>query len=141
MSAAAFDIDSFLAKPLVARLATNGPTIRPVWFLWEDGAFWIITGEWSGLPARLATDSKVSLVVDTCDLTSGEVLQVTVTGIASIEPYDDEKAYRKLSRYLGPDRTTWPSRFAAPPTSTTAMVQVVPNRMTTRDLSYRWPTA
>ena len=30
-----FDVDEFLAQPLVARVATNGPTVRPVWFLWE----------------------------------------------------------------------------------------------------------
>jgi hypothetical protein len=28
-----FDINNFLAQPLVARVATNGPTVRPVWFL------------------------------------------------------------------------------------------------------------
>ncbi|CAM5274868.1 hypothetical protein SPURM210S_06182 [Streptomyces purpurascens] len=36
----AFDVDAFLRRPLTARLATNGPTVRPVWFLWEEDAFW-----------------------------------------------------------------------------------------------------
>jgi hypothetical protein len=30
-----FDVDEFLQQPLTARTATNGPTVRPVWFLWE----------------------------------------------------------------------------------------------------------
>ncbi|MDP8929864.1 MAG: hypothetical protein M3O70_15165 [Actinomycetota bacterium] len=38
---AEFDLDAFLAKPLVAHIATQGPTIRPVWFLcratWKAG--------------------------------------------------------------------------------------------------------
>ncbi len=39
-----FDLDVFLEQPLVARLATAGPLIRPVWFLWEEKAFWWLTG-------------------------------------------------------------------------------------------------
>jgi hypothetical protein len=31
-------IDAFLSQPLTARIATNGPTVRPTWFLWEDQA-------------------------------------------------------------------------------------------------------
>ena len=42
-----FDVDEFLALPLTARLATNGPTVRPVWYLWEGGSFWILTGSWA----------------------------------------------------------------------------------------------
>ncbi|GHA04301.1 hypothetical protein [Streptomyces purpurascens] len=40
MTSYAFDVDAFLRRPLTARLATNGPTVRPVWFLWEEDAFW-----------------------------------------------------------------------------------------------------
>jgi hypothetical protein len=42
-----FDVDAFLAQPLTARVATSGPTVRPTWYLWEDGAFWILTGPWA----------------------------------------------------------------------------------------------
>jgi Pyridoxamine 5'-phosphate oxidase len=35
------DVEQFLSQPLVARLAVTGkdgyPTVRPVWFLFEDG--------------------------------------------------------------------------------------------------------
>ena len=50
------DVDDFLAQPLVARVATNGPDVRPVWFLWEDGAFWWLTGPWSRLAEHLRDD-------------------------------------------------------------------------------------
>jgi hypothetical protein len=46
---AGFDVEAFLAQPLTARVAAAGPTVRPVWFLWEDGAFWWLTGGWARL--------------------------------------------------------------------------------------------
>jgi len=36
----AFDLDAFLQRRLVAHVATVGPTVRPVWYLWEEGSFW-----------------------------------------------------------------------------------------------------
>ncbi len=75
-----FDVDDFLAQPLVARVATNGPTVRPVWFLWEDGAFWWLTGSWSHLVEHLHDDPAVALVIDTCDLVTGQVRQVQAWG-------------------------------------------------------------
>ncbi|MET9682835.1 amino acid permease C-terminal domain-containing protein [Streptomyces coeruleorubidus] len=56
MTSAAFDVDAFLRQPLTARLATNGPTVRPVWFLWEEGAFWVLTGPWTRLFDRVRAD-------------------------------------------------------------------------------------
>lgn len=105
------DVDEFLARPLVARLATNGPTVRPVWFLWEDRAFWWITGAYATLPKRLAADPEVAMVIDTCDLDTGAVRQVIATGPARVVPMDPQRATRKLTRYLGPDLDSWPQRF------------------------------
>lgn len=103
-----FDVAAFLAKPLVARVASSGPTVRPVWFLWEDGAFWWITGDYSRLPRRLAEDPRVALVVDTRDLATLEVLQVTARGDAEVVPFDEARAKRKLARYLGRTRQPGP---------------------------------
>jgi len=64
-------VDSFLAQPLTARVVTSGPTVRPTWFLWEDGAFWILTGPWATLLARAGADPSIALVVDVCDLATG----------------------------------------------------------------------
>ena len=39
------DVVEFLARPLIAHLATasvDGPRNSPVWFLWEDEAIWLI---------------------------------------------------------------------------------------------------
>ncbi|WP_079162768.1 pyridoxamine 5'-phosphate oxidase family protein [Streptomyces canus] len=59
-----FDVESFLSQPLTARLATHGPTMRPVWFLWEEGAFWVLTGPWAKLFDHVRSNPRVALVVD-----------------------------------------------------------------------------
>lgn len=109
----ALSVEEFLSRPLVARLATNGPTVRPVWFLWENGAFWWITGAYAKLPQRLEVDPEVAMVIDTCDLDTGSVLQVIASGSAEVVAMDTDRAVRKLVRYLGPDIEQWPARFRA----------------------------
>ncbi len=135
-----FDLDAFLAKPLVARIATQGPTIRPVWFLWEEGAFWWLTGAWSRLQDHLRHDPSLALVVDTCDLTTGEVLQVLAKGRAEILPYHPERARRLLRRYLGNDENSWDPRFSIHNIDrSTKFVRLRPTWLRTRDLSYTPP--
>lgn len=101
------EVDEFLAEPITAQLATNGPTIRPVWYQWEGGAFWIISGPWAKLFARVQRDPKVALCVDVGDFDAGRVLQVCAYGDAEVHPYDVELARRMLHRYLGPDEESW----------------------------------
>lgn len=136
-----FDVDSFLARPLVARLATAGPRVRPIWFVWEDRAFWWLTGSWSRLADQLAEDASVALVVDTCDLATGRVRQVTATGPATIEPFDPDRARRKLIRYLGADEDRWDRRFRIDDGGLAdgdwiAFARLRPDRLTARDLSF-----
>jgi len=57
-----FDVDEFLAQPLTARVATAGPTVRPTWYLWEDGAFWILTTPATRLLGHVRRDPAVALV-------------------------------------------------------------------------------
>ena len=137
-----FDVDAFLAQPLTARLATigmDGPAVRPVWFLWEDGCFWWLTGPWSQLDRQLASDPRVTLLVDTCDLASGEVRHVTASGLAELCDYDVDRAVRKLSRYLGSVETSWDTgRFDPHQLGDEAQfVQLQPERLVVKDLSYR----
>ena len=135
-----FDIDGFLGKSLVARVATigrNGPTVRPLWYLWEEQSFWWLTGGWSKLRQLLERDPRVALVVDTCDLEHGEVLQVTARGTARIQPFDADRARRWGRRYLGPDERHWrrfqDGVFHDP---TTRFVVLEPTVLQARDLSY-----
>lgn len=101
MAGEEFDIDAFLSRPLTARIATNGPTVRPTWFLWEDRAFWILTGPWARLPRLVQADPAIALVVDECNLATGLVRQVIARGRAEVLPFDVPRGRRKLTRYLG----------------------------------------
>ncbi len=135
-----FDIDAFLDRPLLARVAAAGPTVRPVWFLWEDGAFWWITGAYARLPTILTSDPRVALVVDSCDLCTGEVRQVTARGDAVVVPFDAERVRRKLVRYLGPNEEDWDPRFSgrylSDPDQATRLVRLAPTQLTATDLSF-----
>lgn len=135
-----FDIDAFLQQPLVAHLATTGPTVRPVWYLWEEQAFWWLTGSWSALERQLASDPTVAIVIDICELNTGEVRQVRARGAAEVQPFERDRAYRKLSRYLGPDERRWDnSRFSLEPDATTRFVKLTPDRIEALDLSFQPP--
>lgn len=134
-----FDVDTYLAAPRVGRVAAHGPSVIPVWFLWEESVFWWLTGPWSRLADRLAIDPAVALVVDSCDLASGEVRQVRARGQAEVVAYDRERAYRKLSRYLGDDPSSWDAdRFSLedPATTETRFVRLAPERLSAVDLSF-----
>ncbi|MGW7292578.1 pyridoxamine 5'-phosphate oxidase family protein [Streptomyces xiamenensis] len=139
-----FDVDVFLARPLTARLATNGPTgpaVRPVWFLWEEGVFWILTGPWAKLRQHVEADPRVALVVDDCDLATGRVRQVMARGRAELPVFDVPRGRRKLSRYLGPDESRWDPRFTGylygDPTGRGAIwLRLAPATLTAKDLSY-----
>jgi hypothetical protein len=136
-----FEIDTFLAQPLTARIATDGPTVRPVWFLWEEGAFWILTGPWTRLFHRVSADPRVALVVDVCDTATGLVRQVIARGRAEVVPFDVPRGRRKLVRYLGEDETRWDERFVHylhddPAERGTVWLRLTPTSLKAQDLSY-----
>jgi hypothetical protein len=136
-----FDIDAFLSQPLTARIATNGPTVRPTWFLWEDQAFWILTGPWARLPRLVQADPAIALVVDECNLATGLVRQVIARGRAEVLPFDVPRGRRKLTRYLGADQARWDKRFLRYllddlVENGTAWLRLRPDFLTAKDLSY-----
>lgn len=141
------DVDEFLALPLVARVAANGPngpTVRPVWFLYESGTFWWLTGSsYSRLGEWLAVDPRVAITIDTCDVTTGSVLALGATGEAVVSPLDPGLATRKLTKYLGNDKSQWPDRFKeAFDDPTTRLVSLCPVRqLKLRDMSFAPPPA
>ncbi|MGA6159017.1 pyridoxamine 5'-phosphate oxidase family protein [Stenotrophomonas sp. NPDC087984] len=139
---APFDVAAFLARPLVARLATEGPRVRPVWFLWEDHAFWVLTGPWARLAERLARDPVFELVVDSCDLATGTVHQVIARGHGRVVDFDTDRGRRKLTRYLGEREELWDARFSLrgdPSARGTRWALLVPDTLWIADLSFRPP--
>ncbi len=137
-----FDLDAFLAQPLIARVATNGPTVRPTWYLWEDQAFWILSGPWAKLLDRVKADPFLAITVDVCDTATGLVRQVIAFGRAEVLPFDVARGHRKLSRYLGSDDTCWDVRFRhylqSDETETGAVwICLHPTSIKAMDLSYQ----
>jgi nitroimidazol reductase NimA-like FMN-containing flavoprotein (pyridoxamine 5'-phosphate oxidase superfamily) len=135
-----FALDSFLARPLVARVATigrDGPTIRPVWYVWEEQRFWWLTGSWSSVERQLRRDPRVALVVDSYDAESGEIRQVIARGPAHLAPFDPERARRWGRRYMGPEESDW-GRFREGvfENPSTRFVALEPASLVARDLSF-----
>ena len=79
----------------------------------------------------------MAIVIDICDLDTGEVKQVRARGVAELHPFDRERAYRKLSRYLGSDERRWDAnRFTLEDAATTKFVKLTPDRIDALNLSF-----
>ncbi len=85
----------------------------------------------------LARDPKVALVVDTCDLATGQLFQVIARGEAEVLDFDAERARRWGARYLGSDEGSWGEfRETVFEDDSTRFVRLVPERLRANDLSY-----
>jgi len=107
-------MNEILARPLFAHLATaseHGPRESPVWFLWEDGALWIIGNyQTDSFPRRIERESRCAVGVVHFEVSTGVVLHVGLRGQARLEAHDAGRMKRLLSRYMGgPEH--WDSRF------------------------------
>lgn len=143
MSDAAFDVDAFLGEAHSVRVATNGPTLRPLWFQWEEGCFWVISGPWAKLFARIQNDPKLALLVDVEEHDRGRIYQVMAQGNAEITPYDIPRARRMLHRYLGPDEASWstapdnyPGYLQEPGPPGAVWLKIKPTSLKTFNFSY-----
>ncbi len=140
------DLEEFLARPLFAHLATaseDGPRHSPVWFLWEEGALWIIAVVYENtFHERIQRDPRCAVGIVDFDHESGLVQHVGFRGRATLEPWDVQRAKRLLARYLGEDETKWDrERFfeGLDDPSTHLFVKFEPETAVVRDQSYRSP--
>ena len=136
------DLDEFLLRPLFAHLATAselGPRESPVWFLWEDGAIWIIGNRKADtFPARVEREPRCALGIVDFDRCRGRVHHVGFRGRATVENFDKERAKRLLRRYLGKREDQWDaSRFIEPLNDPhNVFVRFEPETVVARDQSY-----
>jgi nitroimidazol reductase NimA-like FMN-containing flavoprotein (pyridoxamine 5'-phosphate oxidase superfamily) len=134
-------IDAFLEKPLFAHLATAstaGPRESPVWFLWEDGAIWVISEEGDSFPGRIERDPRCAIGIVEFRRTEALVRHVGIRGRGRIEALDLDRAKRLLIRYLGSDRDAWDPMFEgvlAEPEEY-LFVRIEPETIVARDQSY-----
>lgn len=98
------EIDEYLDRPLMARLAAVGrdgyPAVYPVWFIYEGGE--IIASTMKGAPKtkKIEANPKVGFTVDSFGL--DETKGVIIRGTAVIIEDDDKETSKKiLLKYLG----------------------------------------
>ena len=103
-----------LSRPLFAHLATaseQGPRESPVWFLWEEGALWIIGNyQTDTFPKRIEREPRCAVGIVDFDAASGRVQHAGFRGRALLTPHDPARMERLLGRYMG-GRDAWDSRF------------------------------
>ena len=142
----AFDPAEILARPLMATLSTvtadGAPRNAPVWFLWEDGALWMLSDATASSAARIARDPRVAVEIVHYDNAAGILRHLGLRGRASVEPMDAALFRRLLTRYLGPvpDWNPWfidtVARIDDP---TGRLIRLVPDTIFTNDVSYFRP--
>lgn len=135
-----FDVDSFLAQPLMAHLASasdDGPRESPVWFLWEEQALWLIGNSRDSFPRRLRADPRCAVGIVDLRLDRGLLRHVGIRGTAEIVSLDPSRLHRLLSRYLGADQEAWNRDFRRLVIDRLdLMVRVEPQSVVARDQSY-----
>jgi nitroimidazol reductase NimA-like FMN-containing flavoprotein (pyridoxamine 5'-phosphate oxidase superfamily) len=134
------DVDEFLRRPLMAHLATaspDGPRDSPLWFLWEDGAVWLVGTERDSFPHRIAADPRCAVGIVDLDVARGRLVHVGMRGKAEVVPLDAGRLHRFLARYLGEDEAGWNPWFREHVVDhLDLMVRFVPTSVVARDMSY-----
>jgi hypothetical protein len=135
-------MSDILSRPLFAHLATSsesGPRESPVWFLWEASALWIIGNYRSdSFPKRIERDPRCAIGIVDFDVSTGLVQHLGFRGRASLQPHDEERMKRLLSRYMGEKPEDWDSRFVKILGDTDYIfIRFEPDTAVVRDQSYR----
>ena len=107
-------VADLLSRPLFAHLATasdEGPRESPVWFLWEEGALWVIGNyRTDTFPKRIEREPRCAVGVVDFDAATGLVRHAGFRGRARLAPHDPARTERLLGRYMG-GRDSWDPRF------------------------------
>lgn len=129
------EMDEFLQRPLIARLATvrpdGAPYINPLWFEWDGSDFWLLARRRSAYVEHLRANPRVCLSVASDEL---PYTRVTAIGRAEVANPDGSSdvwlplARRLTRRYVGgvdddyAERTAQQSRW---------LIRVVPEETIT----------
>jgi PPOX class probable F420-dependent enzyme len=129
------DIETYLAERRHAILATNTPNgppqLSPVWYLYEEGRFYISVNAGTAKYRNLQRDPGISLCIDAGfpDMRS-VIVYGTATLIDADDPLQAEMRWRILNRYYQDEEATRRRIDATPDLSKMALIVVVPDRIT-----------
>ena len=127
---------AFLARPLVARLATvrrnSTPQIVPMWFFYEDGVLYMSTRTSAAKLRHLRQNPHVAVVIDVMEaplknkaVTIEGTAEVLTTGVKEMTT----KIYRK---YVGAEADTNP-RAQASINTPRVILKITPKKIQTMD--------
>jgi PPOX class probable F420-dependent enzyme len=103
------EIDGFLAEPHLCHFATidaDGlPRVRPLWYLWKDGEFWLTTRTRARFTGRdLSSSPRVALSIGS---EYRPYRAVVVHGIPEVVPKDREMLIAISTRYGDEPGSAW----------------------------------
>lgn len=109
------EINNFLSKQIIARLATsekNQPHVVPVWFLWKDECIWIALDQTSKKYKNLLSNPRCAVTIDE-SLGGLRFIAVIMEGEAEIitEPKATvlDQVVEIYTRYLGKEAILCPT--------------------------------
>lgn len=107
------EMQAFLARPIIARLATvrpnSTPQIVPMWFLYEDGVMYMSTRTYAAKVKHLQKNPRVAVVVDEMVVPLKNKV-VTLEGIVETQTTGvKEMTTRIYHKYLGAEGAATPA--------------------------------
>jgi nitroimidazol reductase NimA-like FMN-containing flavoprotein (pyridoxamine 5'-phosphate oxidase superfamily) len=124
------ELEEFLSRPLIARIATlkdGGPYINPVWFLYEHGDILIVARRKAQYVFNILKDARVAVLVDNPSLPYSRVL---LEGEAKIVERDWVPIHLKQAeKYFG-DLKKARSYIETTKEQTRCVIKVSPHRIT-----------
>jgi hypothetical protein len=150
-----FDPALVLSLPLMANLATldqEGPRNAPVWYLWEDGALWMLGHALGSSVRRLTADPRCAVEIVHYDNAAGILAHLGLRGRAEVRAMDALRFRRLLAKYLGADPADWNLWFvdsvARIDDPDGRLIALAPEQVFTNNVSYfrtgpalAWPAA
>jgi PPOX class probable F420-dependent enzyme len=135
MSMTREEIDAFLEEPHLCHFATidaDGlPRVRPLWYLWKDGEFWLTTRTQARFTGRdLASSPRVALSIGS---EYRPYRAVVVHGVPEVVPKDLETLIAISMRYGDERGSPWTAEAMAQ--DDRVLMRLVPEKLYSWDYS------
>lgn len=132
------EVQAFLARPLLGRLATASPDgqphVVPVWFLLEDGFVWVSSFQSTRKVIDLERNPKCAIVVD-IEQGREALTAVVIEGRAELirAPFAEvrQRAQRIYAKYLGAEGALAPEPQGWLDSPENLLIKITPTRVKT----------
>jgi PPOX class probable F420-dependent enzyme len=130
------ELKAFLARPIIARIATvraNGsPQLAPMWFLYEDGIMYMSTRTYAAKVKHIQKNPRVAVVVDEMVAPLKNKV-VTIEGTAEVLTTGVKEMTTKIyHKYAGVDGAATPQAQRSINTPR-VILKITPKKMETMD--------